>query len=298
MKQGMYNNKPNNEYHQDDGFYSSSQLKVMLNDPILFHKKYILKKIPKEEKDCYDVGNAFHTKILEPKLYDKEYTNFTGKMKRGKDWDAFKEKNKGKIILGNKQQLEVENLVEAIGENKDALGLLKGGKSEVSIYVEMLGVKIKVRFDKLNLEGNAFSGGVSFGADPKSTTGLLIGRAGTYKCKQTIAMMDYDLSAALYMDAANLLLAKIAKMKGIEFKPIKKWYWIFASKDFPSCKVLEASPAMLENGRKKYKLAIEALKECQKSNWELKSLEEGIEVIDPIDSDLLIEELQGKVASW
>ena len=289
-KKGIFYGESNENYHSDNGYRSSSQLKDAINDIVMYYQKYILKTIKKEEKECYAVGNAYHCKILEPKKFKDEFVKMEG-IKRGEKWKVFEAKHKGKTILGNKSWLEYELLVESTLANKDAVRLLKGSQNEVSIYTEIEGFPIKVRFDILNIEKG-------YGADPKSTTGLLIGRKGTYVCRKKIAGLDYDLSAALYMDAVNKVLTMIHAKSGKKGLPklIKTWYWIFASKDFKSCKVLEASPAMLENGREKYKLAIAEIKKQEAANWKTKDLEEGIEIIDPLPNDIVGQECE--IEGW
>lgn len=287
---GIFYNEENEVYHSDNGFISSSALKLLLDDPIKYKAKYIDKTIKSEQKDAFDVGNAFHTALLEPHKFEAEYCKFEGH-KKGKKWEAFKEENKGKVILGNKQWLEYENLVASTKAHPDHKMLLEG-KSEVSFYVKLHGRKVKVRFDKLNLDK-------LFGMDLKSTTGLLLGKKGTHKCLQSIAGLDYDLSAALYLDAANVILKVLAEKKGVEFKPIKDWYWIFSSKDHRSCKILKASKLMLENGRKKYMMAFDLLDKFEACNWVSKDLEEGIEEVDPLTSDLVIDDNNSQgVNAW
>ena len=140
--------------------------------------------------------------------------------------------------------MEFDILCQAIDKSKIAKQYLQG-KHEVSVYVELEGYPVKVRFDVLNqLEG--------FACDPKSMQGNLIGKKGKYRCKQQIAGLDYDLSAALYMDAYNLLVDKINKQKGKPvYKKLDSWYWIFASKEFAHCRIFKATNTMLQNGRKK-----------------------------------------------
>lgn len=292
QKQGIFLNKPNDVYHSDDGFKSSSQLKVILNDPMKYYKKYITKELPKEEKDAFVIGNAWHCKILEPHLFDKEYTSYSGGIKRGEKWEKFKKANKGKTILGNKQLLEFDNLCKAVEKSTIVKPYLEGDH-EVSVYVKLEGYDIKVRFDVLNKLQQ-------FGCDPKSMQGNLIGIKGKYRCQQQIAGLDYDLSAALYMDAYNLLIEMINKQKGKEvYKPLTAWYWLFASKEFAHCRIFKATEKMLKNGRKKYKIAIELLKKYEASNWELKEFEEQVEEIDPLDSDLVIDDAGSiGVAIW
>ncbi len=289
--QGIFRNESNEEYHADNGFVSSSALKLLLDDPIRYKAKYIDKTLKQESKEVFDIGNAYHTYFLEPDKFKGEYCTFTGKQKRGKDWEAFKAKNEGKIILGNKGWLEVQNLIASTRAHPDH-GRLLEGEPELGFYTTLNDRQVKVRFDKLNIQ-------LGFGMDLKSTTGLLLGSKGTYKCLQTIAGLDYDLSAALYLDAANKVLKKVAEIKGTEYVPITKWYWVFASKDYRSCKILQASDAMLQNGRKKYTMALELLDKYEKSGWESEDLKEGIEIVDPLSSDLVIDEnATPSVTTW
>lgn len=280
MKLGIKYNQSNDDYHKPNKFVSSSQLKLLLDDPVMFHKKYILKEVKDEHKDYFDVGNAFHTALLEPHKCNDEFITYTG-IKRGAKWEEFKAKHKGKTILGNKQGLETRILINNVNKCNLAKPLLIGD-SELSVYSKLNERFIKVRFDKINiLEG--------FGMDLKSTTGQLIGSKGKFACMNKIAALDYDLSAALYLDAFNYVHEKACKQKGIEFKPLEKWYWIFSSKDFQQCRIFSASRKMLQNGRKKYTLAIKLLKQYEAANWELETFTDKIEDIDPIESDLITE---------
>lgn len=282
-KMGMFNNEKNDIYHLNNGFTSSSALSLMIDDPTRYFKKYIEKSLPQEHKDCFDLGNAFHTKLLEPANYDKEFTTW-GSRRSGPEWKKFEKENEGKIILANKQILEFDTLIKAVNKNKLATGLLDGGKSELSVYFKLDGFKSKVRFDKVNFEA-------MHGLDLKSTTGDLIGERGKLQCQQTIRQRNYDLSAAYYLDTLNALRRHLGK------KEIFVWYWIFASKEYPNSRIFQASELMLDNGRKKYKRAIELIQKYEKNNWKVEDFENRIELLDPISADLL-DGSEGGVASW
>ena len=52
---------------------------------------------------------------------------------------------------------------------------------------------------------------------------------------------------------------------------------------------------MLENGRKKYKLAIQTIKDHEANGWKF---EKKITEIDPLESDLLVTPEGKEVESW
>lgn len=289
-KIGIFYNKSNDDYHTQDGFWSSSQLSLLFDDPILFHSTYITKTIEKKQKDCYDVGNAFHCKILEPEKFKDEYAYFNGR-KSGNAWKVFKEENEGKTILGNKQWLEFETLVKNMKDSKLVKKYIDDSKNEVSIYVLLDGFPIKVRFDIMQLQFNR-------AADPKSTTGELTGLKGRIACQQKIAGLNYDLSAALYMDAWNELVKLLKKKTGKDYPVLKEWFWIFDSKDHNSLRIFKASELMLENGRTKYRKAIDSFKEYEKKKWKIEIFDERVEEIDPSRSDIIIPDYIPEVKQW
>ena len=87
-----------------------------------------------------------------------------------------------------------------------------------------------------------------------------------YNVGKTIARFDYDLSAALYTDA-------FSKYFGLEFD----FYFVFLNKMSNEVEIYKASKKLLENGRQKYRKAIQLLKEAKKSG---KYFEEGIQEVD------------------
>lgn len=249
----------NDEYHSDNGYYSSSQLKLMLQDPELFHQKYILKKTKQEKKEVFDIGNAVHIRLLEPEKYEDEVAFWDGKIKRGAKWDEFKSKHDGKIIIGNMAKFQVDLAINNVLNTPSTLPYLTGGQAEVSYFGELEGLPVKIRTDYLG-KGNSFI------QDIKTTTGLIT----ELSVKKKIEQLDYDLSAAQYCDLTG----------------VDKFVWIFTSKDFESCRVFIASPEMLENGRKKYKDAIKLIKYYQSIDWKFS---ESVIEIDPIRSYTQIE---------
>jgi len=257
----------NEIYHGDRTAYSSSQLKTILDDPEKFYQKYIapekINQLPRTK--ALIVGDAFHTKILEPHLYDKNFAVWEGPQKRGKAYDQFVEHNQGKIILGNMENAEIERLVNNVMDNEYCLPYITGGQAEVSIFGELMGVPVKIRADYINEDQSYIQDLKSTKELPNSTT-----------IQRVVKAYGYDLSAALYMDLANKYFRKAGKAE------IKEFIWIFSSKNYDKSQIFRASKAMLEVGRKKYQEALALIKEYDAKQWEFS---QPVIELDPIEKD-------------
>lgn len=255
MELGLHRGISNEEYHEvldwGEAYVSSSQLKDANEDIEVFHKKYILKEIERKEIPAFAVGTYYHTAILEPELLEKECAVFSGGVRRGKVWDAFKEENKDKAIITSKEKLQADNLIKATQDSPIAMNLLSKGEAEVSLGVMLCGVKVKVRADWINFEEG-------YVLDLKSTTG---NAKDVRKIQQKISGYSYDLSAALYLDAFNEYLGQ----QGLPL--LDTWYWTFASKDFRNCRTYRATEHNIAVGRAKYRAALEEIKKYSDRDW-------------------------------
>ena len=247
MKYGIKFDMPNETYHANDGFLSSSRIKMILQSPEMYYKKYILKELKSDSCEAFDTGTAIHTRILEPNLFEREVTFFSGR-KQGIKWEEFQEKNKGKVILGDIQKIQIERMYKAYLESKIAPPIMEGGESEVSLYTQLDGFDIKVRADRLHIEKGLV-------IDLKSTSGLIEKEKFRYNLESR--QYGYDLSAALYVDA-------FSKYYNQKFEFI----WIVLSKDFNDIKCFKATPNLIEQGRKKYKEAFKLITEYSLNNWD------------------------------
>ncbi len=299
MALGLFEAKDlnNQAYHMqlppEEHFYSSSQLKTMLEDPETFYKTYISNELEgMKHITAFDIGTYYHTAILEPHLLAKECAIYTGKVRRGKEWEAFKAKHPNKAILTEKDHALAENLIQATNDSPVAMDLLEGGRAELSLGVEFIvkedkiyfiadnkstyvmdkrrgwvlhsncpikggrKIRLKVRADKINEErGNLI--------DLKSTTG---NAKDIFKTRGKISNYTYDLSASKYLDVFNAYYLKIgSKVK------IKTFWWIFASKDYANCKSYWASDTddLLLIGRRKWMKAVLEICRYEEMDWEI-----------------------------
>lgn len=247
----------NATYHGDPTYHSSSGLKLVLEDPIKYYKKYI--DVDKEYKSvgspAMNLGSYVHSLVLEPENTDKDFAIWTGDVKKGEEWKAFSSDNKKKIIIDKKMEALGQILKTSIVTNKQISKLLEGGESEFTYCTQLCGANIKVRADKINLEKNYI-------LDVKTTSKALTKEA----LMGTIASLHYDLSAALYIDC----------FKQINNVPHMDFYFLFVNtKDTLDAQVFKASDALIANGRRKYRKAIKKLKYYLETNaWRSESIEE------------------------
>lgn len=267
----------NEKYHAVKTYYSSSQLKEANEDIQTFHKIYVTGEIQKEfstqARAAMDTGTYYHTAILEPEMLTKECAVWDG-IRKGKAYEEFLVNNKGKTIITAKDFEKANALISATKNDPQTLKLISKGEPELSAFTELEGVKIRVRTDWIDLERG-------FLLDLKSMSGNVRDQM---NIKKKIDSMDYDLSAALYIDAFNAVFKKLKK-KG----QIKDFYWSFASKDQVSCQVYRATEEMIRVGRAKYKKALREIAEAEAKGWVFES-----KVLDvgptPWQKDLWLEE--------
>ena len=301
------------EYHGTVGTFSSSQFKDLLDDETIFIKKYILKEVEKEDVPAFDVGTYFHTGILEPHKLKDDCVVYPGKIRRGKEWDTFKEQNKDKVIVTQSQKDQAEGLIKCVRESVIAKGYLDG-EPEVSLFTKIsihqgniyaphfkkrltpggwvestlpelsssYNIVIKVRSDTL---------GKGYISDLKSTTGNAVSER---SMRGKISDYSYDLSAALYLDMFSLMNPILADPIYKNGMKCSRFAWIFASKDFFNSKTYLATDINILVGRSKYTKALLKMKTCADNNWQivdslgvLDPLPHELEHLKPKDTDLL-----------
>ncbi len=269
--EGLVFDLPDEAYHGEKGHYSSTQFKDALKDIEYFHDKYVTGEIVEEvsssTQNNFDIGHAYHCLTLEPHKFDEGFAVFSGAVKRGKAYDTFKEENEGKKILSQKQYNTAKFIADAADKNQVSSDLRSEGLAEVSLFVELHGVKVKVRADWISFTGE-FNEGIPYIMDMKSTTGNPKDKK---KVVKKIEDMGYELSAALYLDAFNEYLGK----KGEPL--IEQFKWSFESKDLGTSKVYTATEQMIEVGRKKYMEGLKKIKAAKAAGWVFTDTDDFIE---------------------
>jgi hypothetical protein len=282
------------EYHSTPDTHSSTQIKMVLNDPEMYKKIYITKEAERPSSSAFDIGTYFHTAILEPHLLASTTAIFEG-FRRGDKWEAFKKKHKGKTLITSSEVLKAKNLIEGVRASKRAMEKLANGYPEMSLFVKLsisdkggiyapdfgkmltrygwkdcpeipkgFPVTVKVRADLL---------GPDFILDLKSCSG------DTHIVSDMIYKnMDYGylLSASLYVDMFNLVMDN----------EIKEFIWTYSSKDKVSASNYSAHMDRnntLQCGRGQWVSGLRKLKKLVESNWEIA---EEIVPIDPHYSEM------------
>lgn len=182
----------NEQYHADLNFYSSSDYKTLLKSPYEFYENKILKIAREEkEKDHFSIGSLTHSLILEPHLVAQEYAVYPGPVRRGKEYEEFKQNNPNKHIITSAQNSKALAHQRSYKNSPVALSILENTLSEHTIALDYNGIPTKVRCDSISLDHSCIIDikTSSFPIDP-------------YSFKETVQRWSYQLSAALYCEVA------------------------------------------------------------------------------------------------
>ena len=246
LKPGYNAGVSNRDYHGDKEYLSSSALKTLLRSAAEFENNYILGNAANVQKNVFDEGSLVHALILEPEVLDEEFAFYPGFTKRGNAFKAFTEENPGKIYISASQNQRCKKYVEAYERSQVAKDLLTGGFPEHTLCEELMGIKIKVRPDYINIDEGYI-------IDVK-TSGSSVD---VDIFKDTVDRFGYALSAALYCEVAK-------KIYGRPFD----FYFVAISKPEEVCEVYKLSAASYEQGRDDIAKALGKLKKCRaENNW-------------------------------
>lgn len=195
-------------------------------------------------------GSAFHSALLEPENYARDYVlapKFDRRTKDGKAAaEAWEAANAGKIPLTEDQVLAIGAMVDAVRAHVGAARLLAHGVAEMSgFWIDPdTGIECKCRPDFTSLAGET----IVCIVDVKTTTD-----ASAEGFSRAIASLGYDVQAAFYQDGLKALTGR-----SIPF------YFVAVEKDPPyAVAVYEAAEDVIEVGRRKYRGALQLLKWCR-----------------------------------
>jgi PDDEXK-like domain of unknown function (DUF3799) len=227
---------------------NSSKLKLMLKTSLDF--KEGLEEENNETKSTL-LGTAVHTLLLEPQTFEARYalqTEEFGDKRSGetkKRWDAFKNENKGKTILDQKESLFLVRLKEKVRKNTHLRLLIAGGQSEIVGISEAQGLALKARADLLTKDTIW---------DVKTTIDG-VDDANLYR---TIKKYRYDFQAAHYFRIFNELM-------GNKFK---NFGWIFVDTSSPAqhIRLIKAPEIMIRRACMTHAEVILSVLTCMENN--------------------------------
>lgn len=266
------------DYHADRSAVSSSGLKQMLRSAA--HLQSYLNS-PREETNALTFGTAYHSALLEPDLFARDYVVEPAKLDQAVDtltdikkllkeaglpqtgnkdelvarlkefnpnvivWSEYLERiTAGKKVLSADSYATIQAMVASLKTRSEVNILLEGCVTEQSFYWvdEDTGVLCKCRTDALSDLAIL---------DAKSTID-----ANPSGFSKECAKYHYDLSAAYYMDG-------VKAVTGRDYP----FVFLASEKEAPyASAVYQASDAFIENGRRKYKAALARIAECRRTN--------------------------------
>lgn len=237
----------NAEYHANRSHLSSSQLKLILENPEQFYQEVVLGNKTNSNNDVFLEGHLTHSLILEPEKVNQEYAVFEGLRRSGKAYEDFiaSPENANKKPVTKAMFLRSQKRLEAHKAHPASEILHKGGISEYTMVAELLGVPVKARADRI-----VFNEDASRIIDVK-TTSMPSGRE---FFAETVKQYKYELSAALY--------CKIAEF--VHNRPFE-FYWEVHSKADEGVEFYKMSSSTSEKG---YGLVVQALtlyKHCKET---------------------------------
>lgn len=243
----------NEEYHASAGI-SRSGLCEFKSSPLDYWDKYInpLKEKKESTKDMR-IGNALHTLVLEPDLFEKEYIikeKIDGRTTEGKAYNKkFEVCSSRKIVIEIDWLTQINNMVLAVKEHLTVAKLLNGALIEKSIYwidseTELL---CKARPDIW--VGSKL-------ADLKTTDDVSI-----VSFDRSVKTYNYHIQAAMQIDAIYELTGKI----------IEHFIFIAVPKSRPYKPYLYRCPdGYITQGRNEYKNLLKLARACFDMNkWDL-----------------------------
>jgi len=256
IKEGFYADVPNDVYHDNTEWLSSSQIKHAFKS-MREYKHYVLDGYKSyKNSDALVFGSAAHSLILEPDTFDAEYkilddSKLDFRKKDGKD-----AKKEAKLAaIREKKQLVLKSDVDKIQDMKreifrhpDAADLLSKGTAEVSAYWSHpeTGNRLRCRYDFINREKQII-------VDLKTSRDA---KRHPF-CNDFAYNFHYRLSAAMYVDSIKALLGEAYD-----------FYFIVVEKEEPfNVAVYKLSDMSYDLGREEYMTALNRINNANKIGY-------------------------------
>ena len=234
-----------NDEYRSTPHWSNSDISMVRDSPSLLEWK---RNAPSDGSDSVDLGTHVHCAVLEPDEFIRNYVTMPdyGTSASGKrSAELFTNNMKGKIILDAKTYETVMNMRDSILAHPSARQLLTSpGQSEVSIFGELQGLKVKCRPDRI-VDPLSF-GGQHILVDAKKTADIS-------KFIYSVRDFGYHRQAAFYSDIyyqltghrPRFVFVVVGEKRSIGRYPVRVW---------------ELPQEVVEKGRTEY---LEGLEMCR-----------------------------------
>lgn len=230
--------------------WSNSDLSMVNKSPALLEWS---RNAPSDGSDSVDLGTHVHCAALEPHVFARDYVKIPDFEARSKAGKAAKESFKqcigdGKIVLDHATHQTVINMRDSVLAHPVARQLLTSpGESEVSIFGEIQGMKVKCRPDRI-VDPSAF-GGQRILVDLKKTADI-------DKFIYSVRDFGYHRQAAFYSDIyyqltgcrPRFVFVVVGEKRSIGRYPVRVW---------------ELHEDIIEIGRMEYLDALERAREYE-----------------------------------
>lgn len=275
IKPGKYTDLSNEAYHAHTDSISRSAIMALLKSPRNYWANYLNPLRPdKEPTPAMRFGEAFHTLILEPHLFEEnwcvkpellEVPKITGLLKdlgraeydRQKEEIAtikatnedvinnWKDCNQGKQVITDSEWSNLHLMKAALQENEQAWNLLTDGVNESSYFWEDAdtGVLLKARPDVFH---------DTCVVDLKTAKD-----ASASGFQRAMCNGGYHIQAAMILDG----------IKEVENKELTTFINVVIEKEYPyNIGIYIIDPVAIEYGREQYKKALHDLKDAREKN--------------------------------
>ena len=147
MKPGIYYGMSNEDYHTDEAIGSTTVKAISVSPANHYFNKFTGSK-------SAHIGSAIHAALLEPDLYDKQYTLRQDISSRNsKEYKELASRLAPEYILIGSEVDTVSGMIWSSRMNDDFMDYMNTrGNSEVSMFAECpeTGLMLKCRFDRLS----------------------------------------------------------------------------------------------------------------------------------------------------
>ena len=115
----------------------------------MLHMKQAMERVDDKPTDAMIMGTHIHAAVLEPEKLE-DVVVYPGKVRRGKEWDAFKAEHDIRNILYLHSIDDLNAIRDAVQGNKEAKMLLEEIEAEKELYWDGLYSKAKAKLDGIN----------------------------------------------------------------------------------------------------------------------------------------------------